>query len=276
VAVERLDQGTQLARQIRRVDGRKIVIGFVREPLTKGLQRADTALHAPHHQERSGQEQQALAAQGVPQNPLNQLLARLQGLGHSDAHDRALQRHAVHHMRQLRQPHWQALVLPIVKLHQCKVAHRRFAAHGRIGQGRHPGQQLPVERADFVKQARARVVFKQVASGPHQVQLDPSVLPAHLFGQGASRQIKRSVIRLVGRLHRIAVGHPGVHADQGRQWQQDPAEQTPAQRRSSTAQGHWARAVRTVKHGAGRHVAFSRRDRAPQGWSTCNPYPERW
>ena len=242
VAVEGLDQGPQLARQVRRLDGRKIIVGLARQLLAKRLQRPDAALHAPDHQARSGQQQQALAAQGVPQNVLDQLLSRLHGFGHGDLDQRIGQARVFHDMCELRQAHGLVQVHPIVKLHQGKVLHGRLRTHGGIGQGRHPRQPLPAGGGDFVEQTRSGVVLEQVARGLHHVQLNAAIAPGQLFCQGAGSQVQGPVVGLVGRLYRVAIAHPGVHTNQRRQRQQDPAEQSPAQRCHGTIR--WRRCRR--------------------------------
>ena len=230
VAVERVDQRTQLAWQIGRLNGRKIVICFVRQLLAKRLQWPNPALHSQHHQQRSGQEQQTLAAQGVPQNMLNELLPRFHGFGHGDLDERLGRPRLFHDVGQLGQTHGLVQVHTIVKLNQGKVLDRRFVTHRGAGQRGIAGQPLPTDRGDLVKQARAGVVFKQIASRLEHIQLQAAIAPLQLFGQGAGRQVQRTVVGFVGRLHRIAIAHPGVHPDQAHQRPQDPTQQAPAQR----------------------------------------------
>ena len=216
----------------------------MRQLLAKRLQWPNAALHAPHHQQRGSQKQQALAAQGVPQNVLNELLARLHGFGHRDFDERLGWPRLFHDVRQLGQAHRLVQVHPIVKLNQGKVLHGSFVTRGGAGQRSIAGQPLPANRRDLVKQARARVVFKQIASRLEHVQLQAAIAPLELFGQRAGRQVQRTVIGLIGRLHRIAIAHPGVHPDQAHQRPQDPTQQAPAQRgdRFGSVGRHGARA----------------------------------
>ena len=192
-------------------------------------------MNTPTHQAHGHQQQQTLNRQRVTQDVLRQQLARLQGLGHAQRDQLGAGRlpgcaGAVHqHVAQAGQAHRLAAQQSVFKTHQRKKLHLLRQRHRRR-QVRVTGQGTALLVLNFVKQARADVVFKQVTRRPQHVHAQALVFQPYLFSQRSRSQVQRAVISLVGRLHSAPVGHISTHPDEHKQRQQNQQQQALAQR----------------------------------------------